>query len=101
MTIDINPAQIFTVSEDVVVREIDDELIIVPIASGIGDMEDELYTMNETGKAILNLLDGQHSLAEITQTLSEEYGVSADAIERDVIELVTELFRRKMLVQIQ
>jgi len=37
-------------SEDVVAREIEGELIIVPLAAGIGDLEDELYTLNETGK---------------------------------------------------
>ena len=51
-----NPLDIIYVpSEDVVAREIEGEMIIVPIASGIGDMEDELYTLNETGKAIWKL----------------------------------------------
>ena len=36
-------------SEDVVAREIEGEIVIVPLASGIGDMEDELFTLNETG----------------------------------------------------
>ena len=43
---------IYAPSEDIVAREIEGELIIVPLVSGIGDMEDELYTMNETGRAI-------------------------------------------------
>jgi hypothetical protein len=49
-------------SEDVVARMIEDELVIVPLVAGIGDMEDELYTMNETGKAIWSRLDGKKSL---------------------------------------
>ena len=36
-------------SEDVVAREIEGEFIIVPLAAGIGDMEDELYSLNESG----------------------------------------------------
>ncbi|TFG60115.1 MAG: PqqD family peptide modification chaperone, partial [Deltaproteobacteria bacterium] len=52
-------------SEDVVAREIEGELIIVPLAAGIGDLEDELYTLNETGKALWARLDGKSTLTEI------------------------------------
>ena len=89
---------IYTPSEDVVAREIEGEIIIVPIASGIGDMEDELYTLNETGKAIWVKLDGVHSLRQIASELAEEYSASAADIERDVIGLVGELERRRMVV---
>ena len=85
-------------SEDVVSREIEGELIIVPITAGIGDMEDELYTLNETGKVIWNCLDGTRSLRQITEELAIEYSASAGDIERDVTGLVTELVRRKMLI---
>ena len=47
--VDINAA--YKASEEVVAREIEGELIIVPLTSGIGDMEDELFTLNETGRA--------------------------------------------------
>lgn len=85
-------------SEDVVAREIDGELIIVPIASGIGDMEDELYTMNKTGREIWRRLDGVKSLRLIAADLSAEYAAPAADVERDVLGLVTELARRKMVV---
>jgi hypothetical protein len=85
-------------SEDVVAREIEGELIIVPLASGIGDMEDELYTLNETGKAIWGRLDGARSLRQIADGLAAEYNAPAADIERDVLGLVTELTKRKMVV---
>jgi len=85
-------------SEDVVAREIEGELIIVPLASGIGDMEDELYTLNETGKAIWGKLDGVRTLAQIAIELTDEYAAPAADIERDVVGLVGELARRKMVV---
>lgn len=85
-------------SEDVVAREIEGELIIVPLASGIGEAEDELYTLNETGKAIWDKLDGAHTLAQIAAELSAEYSAPAADLERDVTGLVAELVRRKMLV---
>jgi hypothetical protein len=39
----VNLDAAYVPSEDVVAREIEGELIIVPLAAGIGDMEDELF----------------------------------------------------------
>ena len=47
---------VYAVSDDVVAREIEGEIIIVPLVAGIGDLEDELFTLNETGKAIWDRL---------------------------------------------
>jgi len=78
-------------------REIEDELIIVPITSGIGDMEDELYSMNETGKAILLKIDGEKSLNQIAHELSETHDAPVEQIKQDVLGLMGELLKRKML----
>jgi hypothetical protein len=86
-------------SEDVVAREIEGELVIVPLTSGIGDMEDELYTLNDSGKAIWDRLDGKRSLANIIDELIAEYDVERNEIEVDVIGLVNELVKRKMLLR--
>jgi len=85
-------------SEDVVAREIEGELIIVPLAAGIGDLEDELYSLNETGKALWARLDGKRTLREIARGLAEEYEAPPGEIEKDVRGLVQELVRRRMLV---
>jgi len=87
-------------SEDVVAREIEGELIIVPLVAGIGDMEDELFTMNETGKAIWDRLDGKKKLKDVLGELFAEFEASAGEIEKDVIGLVDELVRRRILVEI-
>ncbi len=89
---------ICTPSDDIVAREIEGEIIIVPLTSGIGDAEDELYTMNETGVAIWDRLDGACSLRRIAAELANEYDAPADHIARDVVGLAAELVRRKILV---
>ena len=89
---------ICTPSEDVVAREIEGELIIVPLAAGIGDAEDDLYTMNETGKAIWARLDGKRTLRDVSTELAAEFDAPPGEIEKDVLELMTELMRRKMVV---
>ena len=85
-------------SEDIVSREIEGELLIVPIASGIGDMEDELYTLNETGKEIWNLIDGKRNLDAIATDLSSRYDSQKDEITRDVIGITSELLDRRILL---
>lgn len=91
---------IYTPSEDIVARNIEGELIIVPLVAGIGDMEDELYTMNETGKAIWDRLDGKKKLKDVLGELSAEFEAPAGDIEKDLIGLVDELVRRKILVEV-
>jgi hypothetical protein len=87
-------------SEDIVAREIEDELIIVPLVSGIGDMEDELYTLNKTGRAIWDKLDGKRSLRDLSEELSVEFEAPEGEIEKDVMGLISELVKRGMVVQV-
>lgn len=90
---------IYMPSEDVVAREIEGELIIVPITSGIGDLEDEIYTLNESGKAIWNKLDGKRSLKDVVRDLSLDF--EGEDIEKDVIGLAEELLKRRMVVEVR
>ena len=87
-------------SENVVARMIEDELIIVPLTSGIGDAEDELYTLNETGKAIWQLLDGKRTLHDVARALTAEFDCTEDEIEQDVLGLAEELLTRRILVEV-
>jgi hypothetical protein len=63
-------------------------------------MEDELYTMNETGKAIWDRLDGKKKLKDVLGELSTEFEAPEEEIEQDLIGLVNELVRRKILVEV-
>ena len=89
---------VYKPSDDIVAREIEGEIIIVPLVAGIGDMEDELFTLNDTGKAIWDQLDGQRSLADVVAALKAEFEVEDGVLERDVLGLVGELVERRMLV---
>jgi hypothetical protein len=90
----------YGISEDVVAREIEGELIIVPLVAGIGDLEDELFTLNDTGRAIWNRLDGRCPLQEVVRELSDEYQAEPGQITTDVLGLVGELLRRGMVVEV-
>jgi hypothetical protein len=85
---------VYAPSGDIVAREIEGELIIVPLAAGIGDMEDELFSLNETGRAIWSRLDGVRDAAAIAQELALEYDAPFDEIAQDVCGLLAELLKR-------
>ena len=87
-----------TPSDDIVAREIEGEIVIVPLTAGIGDAEDELYSLNETGQAIWKQLDGARTLAEVTDALVDEFDSPRPEIEADVLGFAGEMVRRRILV---
>jgi len=91
---------VYAPSEDIVARSIEGELIIVPLVAGIGDLEDELYTLNETGKAVWDRLDGKKKLKEVLAEISAEFEAPAGEIEKDLIGLLEELVRRKIVAEV-
>jgi hypothetical protein len=98
MATDLNLDTICAPSDDVVAREIEGEIIIVPLAAGIGDADDELYTLNDSGRAIWRKLDGQRTLGEVATALAEEFDTSEADLEVDVLGFAGELVRRGILV---
>jgi hypothetical protein len=95
----IGTDMVFAHSNDVVAREIDGMLIIVPLTAGVGDMEDDLFSMNETGTTIWNMLDGKKTIKEIIAGLKEEFIAEQGEITRDVTGIVEELLKRRMIVE--
>ena len=99
MSMKIDLGRVYGPSEDVVVREIEGEIVIVPLVSGIGDLEDELFTLNETGRAIWSRIDGRRPLAAVVRELADEYNAPDGIIQEDVVGLLQELLDRRMIVE--
>jgi len=85
-------------SQGVVAREIEGEIVIVPIAAGIGEAEDELYTLNETGQAIWQKLDGRRTLKDVAASLVRKFTSPLSELETDVLGFASELTQRGILV---
>ena len=60
---------------NMVFRDIEGEMILVPIRRRTADLE-SIYTLNETGSRIWELIDGQHTLREIRDVIAQEYEVT-------------------------
>lgn len=89
---------VYIPSPQVVARMIGDELVIVPLAAGLGDLEGELYSLNETGRAVWSRLDGR-SLCAVAADLAVEFEAEPGVLERDAAGLIEELLRRRIVVR--
>lgn len=98
MRVNIDLSAVYFPSEGIVAREIEGEVILVPLTAGLADMEDDLYTLNETGRVIWKMLDGRNKAGDIVESLAKEYDAVAGEIEEDVIGLLSELLTRKIIV---
>lgn len=84
-------------SEEIVSRDIEGEIILVPLTTGFSDDPDAFFTLNETGKAIWEMLDGSTTLQEVVLGLSDEYDAQSGSISTDVESFVSELIAMKMV----
>jgi hypothetical protein len=71
-------------------RQIAGETILVPIRQNMGDLE-SVYSLNEVGTRVWELLDGAPTLAEIRDRLADEFEVGAEEAERDLLEFLNQL----------
>ena len=88
----------YIASSDVITREIENELIMIPI-EGVCNSEDDLFTLNATGQEIWRRLDGRRTLRGVVSDLAAEFNFPAKQIEKDVIELVKELLKRSLIIE--
>jgi len=88
---------VYIPSEKVVARNIEGELIIVPIEDGVADFNDALYSLNETGRKMWELFNSNTSLGMICNLLAEEYNASLEKIQKDVFNMIDKLSDMKMI----
>jgi hypothetical protein len=91
---------VYAASSDIVVREIEDEIILFPYESGTDDTENEPYFLNATGQVIWQKLDGRRSLKDIMANLATEFKTPAAVIKKDATEFVKKLIQRKLLFKV-
>lgn len=80
----------FAKDSSIVSRKIADEFILVPIRQKAADLEN-VYTLDEVGARIWELVDGEKQVADIRDTLIEEFEVRPDEAEADVVEFLEQL----------
>ena len=90
--------KVYNKSDSIVSRKIADEFILVPIRQNVGDLE-SIYTLNETGARIWELIDGKIKAGEIKEKLIEEFEVAPEEVEKDIVEHLMQLEEIKAIVR--
>jgi len=91
----------YIVSDEVISKEIEGEIVIVPLTSGIGKLDESIFSFNKTGKKIWDMLDGSMSIKMIIDKLVEEFSASQETIESDVVALIKSLLNKELIVEIK
>ncbi|MBI5243715.1 MAG: nucleotidyltransferase family protein [Elusimicrobia bacterium] len=74
-------------SPDFVGRRIADEFILVPIRRKVGDLQ-SIYTLNETGGRVWELIDGKRTVGEIRAALLDEFDAQPAQVEEDLADIL-------------
>jgi len=80
----------FAKENDLVTRDVAGEKIIVPIKGHVGDLEG-VFTLNELGAMIWQLINGQATARELVAAVRNEYDVGAAEAEKDVVDFLRSL----------
>ena len=82
--------KVYKKSDSIVFRKIADEFILVPIRQNVGDLE-SISTLNEVAARIWELIDGNMKVSEIKDKIIEEFEVTPQQAEKDLIEYLKQL----------
>ncbi len=82
--------KVYKKSDSIVSRKIADEFILVPIRQNVGDLE-SISTLNEVAARIWEFIDGTMKLREIKDKIVEEFDVTPQQAEKDLVEYIKQL----------
>jgi hypothetical protein len=82
-------------SPSVVTRKTGNEYVLVPVTNNIADMN-SVYTLNETGAFLWELINGENTIEDMIEALIREYDIDEQTATNDVFEFINEM--RKYLI---
>lgn len=85
---------------DMVYRKIVDEFVLVPIRHDVADME-AIYTLDEVGARIWELIDEEHAGHDILEIIQREYDVTPEVAQADLVEFLEELEAVKGIASVE
>lgn len=80
-----------TISESAIFRELDGESVIVHLDSSM------YYGLDPVGTRLWQLIDSHGDLRSVHAAALEEFDVEPDELERDLLQLVSDLAGRKLV----
>jgi hypothetical protein len=89
----------FIRNQEVVSRKIEGELIIVPIRSGVGDLN-SLYTLNPVGSVLWEFMTEGHTIAEMVQRVCDEFEVTKAQARKDIENFLDSLLEERLVLSV-
>ena len=80
-----------TFKENVIFRDLDDEMIIMDMNSG------KYFGLNETGARIWSLLNENQKIKDIIEKLSDEYDITKEQCEKEVKKFISTLLEKGLI----
>lgn len=75
---------------DFVFRQIGGEFVLVPISHDVADME-AVFTLEGVGARIWELLDGQRDGQAVLEMIIQEYEVTRETAQADLVDFLSQL----------
>ena len=88
--------KVYRVSDRVASRKIVDEVILVPLRDSVAETE-SLYSLNEVGARVYDLVDGKRPVRDIFAAIEEEFEVSFEQAQDDVMQFLEQLLTIKSI----
>jgi Mg2+ and Co2+ transporter CorA len=85
--------QKFSFAPDVVLQVINGEALILKL------QEEEVFSLNETGARVAQLIDEGRSLDAVIDALTDEYATARENIEHEVNDLVQALVSKGLIIR--
>lgn len=86
-------------SEKVVVRKVGNEMVIVPLVNSVADMT-KVLTLNETGAAIIEALDGQRTISQVEAQLISVFDVQSDILAADLQNFILDALAKGIIEEV-
>ena len=87
-------------SENVVSRELGGQTVLIPIQQQTVDVQ-SIYALNATAETVWGLLVNPSTLDALVAELAKEYIASTDLIRNDVVKLLDELMKEKVVISFE
>jgi Coenzyme PQQ synthesis protein D (PqqD) len=87
----VNMNSAFVVAPEVRARVVGDETVMIDLVSGT------YFGLDSIGARIWQLIEQGKSLSQVCDALVEEYNVSRDVMEQDILALARDLVDKKLI----
>jgi hypothetical protein len=92
----VDALSVYRHADEVVMRRVGKEALLVPVRNKVGDL-DSIFTLNETAIIVWESLDGRTPLESVIERICREYDVEPGRAAADAGEIVSTLVEAGLL----